>query len=158
MKFIGENIVEFMDQFPNDLSCQSYLAEIKWADGFACAKCGHTKFTIRKKNFAHDCNRCHHVESPTAGTLFHRVRFGLRKAFGIVFEMSATTKGLSSSQLAKRYTISRTTAWTFTHKVRKAMQSSRLHPILGDVQVDEFVFGGKESLKQGRSSDTKKRS
>ena len=157
MKFIGENIVEFMDHFPDDLSCQSYLAEIKWADGFECAKCGHTKFTIRKKNFAHDCNRCHHVESPTAGTLFHRVRFGLRKAFGIVFEMSATTKGLSSSQLAKRYTISRTTAWTFTHKVRKAMQSSKLQPIIGDVQVDEFVYGGKESLKQGRSSDSKKK-
>lgn len=157
MKFEGENILEFMDKFPDDLSCQSYLAEIKWADGFICSKCGHTKYTIRKKNLARDCNRCHHVESPTAGTLFHRIRFGLRKAFGITFEMSATTKGISASQVAKRYSISRTTAWSFCHKVRKAMESSKLNPIVGDVQVDEFVFGGKESLKQGRSTDTKKK-
>jgi hypothetical protein len=27
----------------------------------------------------------------------------------------------------------------------------------GDVIVDEFVFGGKEDLKQGRSSDSKKK-
>jgi len=157
MKFEGENILEFTDMFPDDRSCLAYLSEQKWADGFKCKKCGHNKFTVRKKNLARDCNRCHHVESPTAGTLFHRVRFGIRKAFGIVFEMSATTKGLSSSQVAKRYGISRTTAWSFMHKVRSGMKSSKAHPLSGDVQVDEFVFGGKENLKQGRSTDSKKK-
>ncbi len=157
MKFEGENILEFTDRFPDDRSCLAYLSEQKWADGFKCKKCGHIKFTVRKKNLARDCNRCHHVESPTAGTLFHRVRFGVRKAFGIVFEMSATTKGLSSSQVARRYGISRTTAWTFMHKVRNAMKSNKAHRLNGDVQVDEFVFGGKESLKQGRSTDSKKK-
>ncbi len=157
MKFEGENILEFTDMFPDDRSCLAYLSEQKWVDGFKCKKCGHSKFTVRKKNLARDCNRCHHVESPTAGTLFHRVRFGIRKAFGIVFEMSATTKGLSSSQMAKRYGISRTTAWSFMHKVRSAMKSSKAYPLSGDVQVDEFVFGGKENLKQGRSTDSKKK-
>jgi len=42
-------------------------------------------------------------------------------------------------------------------RVRTAMQSSMKHPIVGEVQVDEFVFGGKESLKQGRSKDVKKK-
>jgi transposase-like protein len=37
------------------------------------------------------------------------------------------------------------------------MKSSKKYPIVGDVQVDEFVFGGKESLKQGRSKDVKKK-
>jgi len=157
MKFEGENILEFTDMFPDDRSCLAYLSEQKWANGFKCKKCGHNKFTVRKKNLARDCNQCHHVESPTAGTLFHRVRFGIRKAFGIVFEMSATTKGLSSSQVAKRYGISRTTAWSFMHKVRSGMKSRKAHPLSGDVQVDEFVFGGKENLKQGRSTDSKKK-
>jgi len=157
MKFTGENIVKFADQFTNDMECNAYLADKKWADGFSCVKCGHTKFTVRKKNLARDCNRCHHIESPTAGTIFHKLRFGMRKAFGIVFEMSASTKGLSSSQVAKRYEISRQTAWAFMHRVRIAMQSSKKNPIVGQVQVDEFVFGGKETLKQGRSRDSKKK-
>lgn len=157
MKFTGENIVEFADQFSDDLKCNAYLADMKWSNGFVCVKCGHIKFTVRKKNLARDCNMCHHIESPTAGTIFHKLRFGMRKAFGIVFEMSATTKGLSASQVSKRYGISRQTAWAFMHRVRIAMQSSKKHPIVGQVQVDEFVFGGKETLKQGRSRDSKKK-
>ncbi len=155
--FKGEDILEFTDKFYDDKACLSYLADIKWSDGYKCSKCGHDKFTIRKKNLARDCNRCHHIESPTVNTLFHRVRFGIRKAFTIVFEMSATSKGLSSQQVAKRYSISPTTAWTFMHKVRKAMESSQQHPMDGDVHVDEFVYGGKEALKQGRSFDSKKK-
>lgn len=37
------------------------------------------------------------------------------------------------------------------------MKSSKAHPLNGIVQVDEFVYGGKESLKQGRSTDSKKK-
>jgi transposase-like protein len=157
MKFTGENIVEFSNQFSDDMKCLEYLADKKWANGFTCVKCGHSKFTIRKSNLARDCNKCHHIESPTAGTMFHKLRLGIRNAFGIVFEMSATTKGLSASQVAKRYGLTRQTSWAFMHRVRTAMQSSKKNPLVGQVQVDEFVFGGKETLKQGRSRDSKKK-
>lgn len=157
MEFTGENILEFEKRFPDDKSCLAYLSDLKWSNGFTCTKCGHSKYTVRKKNYARDCNRCHHIESPTAGTIFHRLRFGQRKAFGIMFEMTATTKGLSASQVARRYSINRTTAWTFMQRIRTAMQSGKKHPIVGEVQVDEFVYGGKETLKQGRSKDVKKK-
>lgn len=156
-KHTGQGIIEYFDRFKTDLDCLSYLATIKWEKGFECCKCQHTKFTIRKANLARDCNRCHHIESPTAGTMFHKVKFGIRKAFTIVFEMSATTKSISSSQMAKRLNIRSTTAWLFMHKVRISMKSSELFPITGKVMVDEFVFGGKEDLKPGRSSDSKKK-
>jgi len=71
--------------------------------------------------------------------------------------MTATTKSLSASQVSKRYGISRPTAWLFMHKVREGMKSSGTMPMDGNVQVDEFVVGGRENLKQGRSTDTKKK-
>lgn len=120
-------------------------------------KCGHKKFTIRKANYARDCNRCHHVESPTANTLFHRVRFGVRKAFVIVFEMSVATKSVSSSQMARRLSITRQTAWLFMHKVRIAMKSSESQPMTGQVFVDEFVYGGKEDLNKKEAMIVKRR-
>lgn len=156
-KFKGESIIDFFDKYKTDLDCLEYLAMIKWKDGYKCSKCNHDKYTVRKANFARDCNRCHHIESPTANTLFHKVKFGVRKAFGIAFEMSATTKSISASQIAKRYSVSRPTAWLFMHKVRKAMKSSELHPMEGIVFVDEFVYGGREDLKQGRSNDSNKK-
>lgn len=155
--FKSESIVDFFETFKNEEDCLAYLAEIKWKNGFKCVKCGHAKCTIRKKNQARDCNACHHIESPTANTLFHKVKFGIRKAFIIVFEMSSNTKSISSSQIARRVGISRQAAWLFMHKVRKAMESSELHPMDGKVFVDEFVFGGREDLKQGRSQDSKKK-
>ena len=82
----------------------------------------------------------------------------MRKAFTIVFEMSATTNSLSTRQMAQRLKISRTTASSFIKKVRISMASSASQPMIGQVFVDEFVFGGKEDLKQGRSNDIKKRS
>ena len=155
--FKSESIIDFFDRYKTDKDCLEYLASIKWRDGFTCVKCHHKKFTIRKSNYARDCNLCHHIESPTANTLFHKVKFGVRKAFTIVFEMSAATKSVSSSQMARRLNVTRQTAWLFMHKVRIAMKSSELHPISGQILVDEFVFGGKEDLKQGRSNDSKKK-
>ncbi len=156
-QFKSESIIDFFDTYKTDKDCLEYLAKIKWQDGFICSKCNHTKYTIRKKNYARDCNLCHHIDSPTANTLFHKVKFGVRKAFTIVFEMSVTTKSVSASQLSRRLSISRPTAWLFMHKVRIAMKSSELHPVSGTVLVDEFVYGGREDLKQGRSTDSKKK-
>ncbi len=156
-QFTGQNIITFLDTFKTDMDCLRYLGEIKWKNGFSCKKCGCDRHTIRKKNFARDCNACHHIESPTAGTLFHKVKFGLRKAFTIVFEMSATTKSISANQMSKRIEVRYITAWLFMQKVRSAMKSSGNHPITGTVIVDEFVFGGREDLKQGRSTNSKKK-
>jgi len=68
-----------------------------------------------------------------------------------------TTKGLSASQVARRYEISRQTTHYFMQKVREAMKSSESHKMNDRVQVDEFTIGGKEEGKQGRSYDTKKK-
>lgn len=59
--------------------------------------------------------------------------------------------------MAKRYSISRPIAWLFIHKVRSAIQSSELNSVVGTVYVDEFVYGGREDLKQGLGNDTKKK-
>lgn len=75
----------------------------------------------------------------------------------IMFEMGSSTKGMSASQISRRYGISRPTAHFFMHKVRSVMKSSKSEKVTGSVVIDEFVLGGKEAGKQGRSYDTKKK-
>ena len=43
----------------------------------------------------------------------------------------------------------------FVKKVRITTASSALQSIIGQVFIDEFVYGGKEDLKQGRSNNSK---
>lgn len=154
--FKGKNLIEFAERFQTDQDCLKYLAQIKWKEGYKCRKCGHTKSQIRK-NFSRTCNVCSDTESPTAGGLFHKVKFGLKKAFFICFEMSTTSKGLSALQVSERYGITQNTARLFMHKVRQAMKSSGNQPMKGNVHTDEFVVGGRETGKQGRSYDAKKK-
>jgi len=155
--FKGQNLLEFAGRFKTDEDCRAYLADVKWGDGgFRCRKCGHGRCQVRK-NGDRTCNRCSDIESPTAGTLFHKVKFGLRNAFPICFEMSTSTKGLSASYLSVRYGISRKSAGFFMNKVREAMRSSESHPMDGDVHIDEFVVDGRDPGKPGRSYDSRKK-
>jgi ribosomal protein L37E len=154
--FKGQNLLEFFDRFKTDEECKEYLAGIKWNDGFECRKCGHKKYQVRK-DFSRTCNICSHQESATANTLFHKVKFGVRKAFFIVFEMGTSTKSLSASYAAVRFGVTEKTARLFMHKVREAMESSGNHPMDGNVHVDEFVLGGREKGQVGRSYKAKKK-
>lgn len=154
--FKGQNLLEFSDRFKSDEDCKEYLSGIKWNDGFECRKCGHKKYQVRK-DFSRTCNVCSHQESATANTLFHKVKFGVRKAFFIVFEMGTSTKSLSASYAAVRFGVTEKTARLFMHKVREAMQSSGNHPMDGNVHVDEFVLGGREKGQVGRSYNAKKK-
>ena len=155
-EFKGESLMRFTKRFPDNTACKVYLAELKWIDGYNCKKCGHNKATVRE-NFIRTCTSCHHNESPSSNTAFHKVKFGLQKAFFITFEMVNSTKSLSATQVSKRYEISRKTAWLFMHKIRKVMKSSEQYPMEGTVQVDEFTVGGAEKGKPGRSYNTKKK-
>lgn len=154
--FKGQNLLEFSDRFKTDLDCKEYLAGIKWKEGFKCVKCNHVAAQVRK-DFSRTCNICGHTDSATANTLFHKVKFGLRKAFFICFEMSTSTKSLSASYMGVRYGVTEKTARLFMLKVREAMASSGNHPMDGTVHVDEFVLGGVEKGKIGRSYDAKKK-
>lgn len=154
--FKGQNLLEFSERFKTDEDCQLYLAHFKWSEGFKCVKCGHSRSQVRR-NHSRTCNICSHTESVTANTLFHKVKFGLRKAFFICFEMATTTKSLSATQVGVRFGITEKTARLFMHKVREAMRSSENYPMEGNVHVDEFVVGGKEEGKVGRSYDSNKK-
>jgi len=154
--FKGQNLLEFAERFKTDLNCKAYLAEIKWQEDYNCRKCNNTSYQIRR-DFSRTCNSCSDTESPTANTIFHRVRFGVRTAFFICFEMATSTKSLSASQMGVRYGITEKTARLFMLKIREAMSSNENNPMDGIVNVDEFVLGGKEQGKIGRSYNAKKK-
>jgi hypothetical protein len=154
--FKGQNLLEFAERFKSDDDCKEYLAHMKWSEGYVCLKCGH-KASQTRKDFSRVCNKCSHIESVTANTLFHKVKFGIRKAFFICVEMTTTTKSLSASYMAERFGVTEKTARLFMHKVREAMKSSGNHPMDGDVHINEFVIGGKEKGKVGRSYNSKKK-
>lgn len=154
--FKGVGILEFQARFPDDNACKDYLLNIKWPESYSCNKCDHKKYCSTSRYGERRCTKCRSVESATANTLFHKVKFPLLKAFYIVFFVSTNPKGMSSYELARKLNMHQPVVWRFKRKMKKAMQSSGKHPIDGEVHVDETFIGGKVFKKRGRSQSTKK--
>ncbi len=132
-----------------------YLSEYRWQDGFICSKCGCIEEHNSNKEFVKRCKNCKHSMSVTSGTVFHKVKFDLRKAFYIIYEMSTTTKGSSITVLSRKLGLQQKTVWNFCCKVRKTMKSSELHLLKGELEVDETLIGGQEKGHQGRGAKNK---
>lgn len=154
--FKGTNILEFAKQFDSKEKCLFYLSSLKWQKGFVCSKCCNT--TLSKTAYPHirRCNKCKHKESATAGTLFHKCKIDLPKAFMIVFLVSTGKKGISSTELSRKLSLRQKTSYYFKRKVMQAMGSSGHIKLQGKVDVDEFFVGGYEEGKVGRSKGKKK--
>ena len=155
-RFIGLNSIKFTLRFHQDEACYHYLADIKWEDGYKCKKCGCTNYCPGVKPHSRRCLKCRYDESPTAGTMFDKCKFPLHKAFHIAFRVCTKKKGMSSLELSHEFEERQMTCWEFKWKVQQAMRSSQKYPLLGEVHVDEFLIGGEETQKRGRSKGKKR--
>ena len=88
--------------------------------------------------------------------MFEKLKFSILIAFHIAFKISTKKKGMSSIELSSEFELRQKTCWAFKHKVQSAMKSSLNRTLTGIVHVDEFVIGGPEEGKKGRSKGLKK--
>lgn len=155
-KFTGVNSIMFNRRFKDDNDCYEYLSLVKWEDGFICRKCGNKKYYNGKKPFSRRCLKCKYDESPTVNTMFEKLKFSILIAFHIAFKISTKKKGMSSLELSSEFDLRQKTCWSFKQKVQEAMKSSLTSQLTGIVHADEFVIGGPEEGKKGRSKGSKK--
>lgn len=156
LRFKSLSIFEFQEQFPDDDACLAYLDELKWENGFECSKCGNKRYCSGSKKYDRQCTKCRKTHSPTAGTLFHRLKFPVLKAFYIIYYMSTSKKGISSTELSRKLELRQKTCWLFKQKVMKAMASSGNYLMEGKVDVDETYVGGQDEEALGRNEGKKK--
>lgn len=150
------SIFEFAELFPDEESCMRHLETLKWSEGFVCEKCSHKTYCKGNKEYIRQCTRCRYQSSPTSGTLFHKLKFPLLKAFYIIYYMSTNKKGITSTELSRKLSLGQKTCWFFRRKVMKAMASSQNHPMMGSVEVDEMMVGQQEQGVKGRQKGNKK--
>jgi transposase-like protein len=155
-KFTGMNSIKFNQYFKTDEDCKKYIADIKWEQGYRCKKCGSTKYIKGSKAYNRRCLKCKKDESPTAGTMFDKVKFSLLTAMNIVFKIVTKKKGMSTLELSREFELRQKTCWVFKWKIQQAMQSSKQNPLTGEVHVDEFYIGQPEEQKRGRSKGEKR--
>ena len=120
-KDIPEATVEAL--FVSDEKCLEFLADLKWADGFTCRKCGNTNSCTGKTPYSRRCTKCKSEESATSGTIFHNCKFPIHKAFFIAYNVCKGKEDVSTYEFARRLALRQMTCWNFKTKIQTALKS-----------------------------------
>ena len=144
------------DWFRNDGGCREYLRRLRWPDGFACPRCGVTGEPWMMSDGLLRCRSCRRRTSLTAGTVFQDTRKPLRMWFLAMWFVTSQKNGVSALGLQRVLGLgSYETAWTWLHKLRRAMVRPGRDSLTGTVEVDETYVGGPEEGKRGREVESK---
>lgn len=149
------NINELEAQFSNEEACRAYLFRLRWPDGFRCPRCGGNKaWPFRSVRL--ECGDCGHQTSVTAGTIFQDTRKPLVLWFRAMWWVTSQKNGASALGLQRVLGLgSYKTAWTWLHKLRRAMVRPGRDRLTGAIEVDETFVGGLEEGVRGRQTETK---
>jgi len=148
---------EFLSQFPDEQSCWHYLIDIRWESGYTCFRCKSSRYWLTAKHKIH-CSDCGKEFSITSGTIFEGTNKPLLLWFHIMWWVVAQKTGASAYNLMDFMGFgSYRTAWTWLHKLRRAMVRNEREKLTGIVEVDEAYIGGEEkgTGKQGRGAEEK---
>jgi len=107
--------------FGSDEECFEFLANLKWANGFECRKCGNTNFCVGKKAHSRRCTKCKSEESATTDTIFHNCKFPISKAFYIAYNVCKGNDEISTYEFARRLSLRQMTCWNFKAKTIHAL-------------------------------------
>jgi hypothetical protein len=143
--------------FPDDEACAAYLARLRWPGGFRCPRCGCPE-AGETAGGLWLCRSCRRKTSVTAGTIFHRSRLPLTAWFAAVWFVTSQKNGVSALGLQRVLGMgSYCTAWTWMHKLRRAMVRPDRDRLDDVVEVDETSVGGRERGKgtAGRGTTNK---
>ena len=148
-----ENLLEFIDWSPSGEACWEYLEAVRWPQGFVCPMCGGEQFWPIHRSRLKQCRQCLHQTSVTAGTIFEGTRKSLRLWFLTMWLVTAEKNGISAMVLQRELGFSRyETAWTWLHKLRRAMVRPGRDRLSGLVEVDETYVGGEAEGARGRGA------
>jgi hypothetical protein len=149
------NLAEFEARFSTEAACREYLVRLRWPDGFRCPRCGGRKdWPVR--GLLRQCADCGYQSSVTAGTIFQDTRKPLMVWFRAMWAVTSQKNGASAIGLQRVLGLgSYDTAWTWLHKLRRAMVRPGRDRLSGRVEVDETYWGSEEEGVRGRQTESK---
>lgn len=152
MEDYPRTLAELEHRFATEEACRLYLFSMRWPNGFICPKCaGNKAWPMKRGLFL--CTRCRYQMSVTVGTIFQGSRLPLVTWFRAIWYITSQKNGASALGLKRILGIGGyQTAWTWLHKLRRAMVRPGRDQLSGMVDVDETYIGGEKAGKRGRGA------
>src|SRR3954463_12467480 len=150
---LPQDFLEFNARFGTDEQCRKYLIKARWPDGFRCDGCGHGHAYTLRTRLVYECVACRKQHSLLAGTIFEQTKTALARWFLAIYLVTSSKGGIAAAELQRQLGLgSYQTAWSWLHKLRKAMVRPDREPLAGRVEADETYVGGPRPGKRGRGA------
>jgi transposase-like protein len=150
---LPRDLPSFLKRFGTDEQCRAYLFQARWPEGFRCSACGHDRAWAHKARLIDECAACGKQHSLLAGTIFEQTKTGLSRWFLAIYLVTSSKGGISAMELKRQMGFgSYQTAWSWLHKIRKAMVRPERPPLAMRVEADETYVGGPRPGKPGRGA------
>ena len=150
---LPDDLPSFLERFGTDEQCRAYLFQARWPEGFRCSACGHERAWAHKARLIDECAACGKQHSLLAGTIFEQTKTGLSRWFLAIYLVTSSKGGISAMELKRQMGFgSYQTAWSWLHKIRKAMVRPERPPLSARVEADETYIGAPRPGKPGRGA------
>jgi transposase-like protein len=150
---LPDDLPSFLARFGADEQCRAYLFAARWPEGFRCLGCGHDRAWAHKVRLIYECAACGKQHSLLAGTIFEQTKTGLARWFLAIFLVTSSTGGISAMERKRQMGFgSYQTAWSWLHKIRRAMVRPERARLSERVEADETYVGGPKPGKPGRGA------
>jgi len=155
MEDYPRTLMELEQRFSSEEACREYLWALRWPEGFVCPRCSSGEHWAATRG-RRVCAGCGYQATVTAGTIFERTRTPLTLWFRAIWWVTSQKNGASAKGLQRILGLgSYETAWTWLHKLRRAMVRPGRDRLAGTVEVDEIYIGGEKPGKRGRGARSK---
>ena len=153
LKDLPRDLPTFLKRFGTDAKCRAYLVRARWPAGFRCTGCGHGRAWSHKKRLIEECVACGRQHSILAGTIFEQTKTGLARWFLAIYLVTSSKGGISAMELKRQMGFgSYQTAWSWLHKIRRAMVRPERAPLSDRIEADETLVGGAPPGRTGRGA------
>lgn len=157
-------LINFIEKFPDELSCKLKFKEYRDQAGVICPKCGGKDHYWKKDKEQYECKSCKTRITLKSGTVMHKSKLPFRYWFIAMHLLTATKKSFSAKEIQRQLGHKRYhPIWHMVHKLRESMGKRDGEYILaGSIELDEGYFSTEipmeekdKPLKRGRGSQKK---
>lgn len=124
----------FTEHFPDEASCQTYLFQCRWPDGFSCPCCGSPNYYWIASRSLYECKECRTQHSLTSGTILHGSKLPLKYWFFVIYWVIADY-GVSANRISHSLQLNYRTATRLLRSIRKAMSFHNGYNLFQNMQA-----------------------
>lgn len=158
------NLLNFIEQFPDEESCKLKYKEFRDKVGVTCSVCGCKEHYWKKDKWQYECKSCAKRTTLRSGTVMHGSQLPFRYWFIAIHLLTSTKKSFSALELQRQLGHSYyEPIWEMLHKLREVMgRRDGEYELSGIIELDEGFFTTIKTeeekdkpLKRGRGSQKK---